>query len=181
LSYIELENVATSTITPIAEANLDCDFDSQTFCAWENEVGVQLKWGLNKGPTSTILTGPTVDHTTGTREGYYIYVNALDPQSKPNASARFTSPIVKLEPSVGGCLKFYYHMFGPDVYQLNLYLANKTNLISYGKPVWQKKLNKGDKWLFGHFYAENLLIEDNFVRFIIEGVVITKFYLKFFR
>jgi hypothetical protein len=126
---------------------------------------------LNKGPTSTILTGPTVDHSTGTRDGYYIYVNALDPQSRPNATARLTSPMVKLEPFVGGCLKFYYHMFGPDVNQLNLYLLNgQTNLSLYSKPVWQKKLNKGDKWLFGHFYAENSL-EFN-IKFSFEGVVI---------
>ena len=66
-------------------------------------------------------------------------------------------------------------MFGPDVNQLNLYVINQTNSMSYDKPAWQKKLNKGDKWLLGQFYAENLLSEYNYVRFVIEGVVIILF------
>lgn len=64
LNYIEMD-IDASTITPILETNIDCDFDSPKMCVWKNEDDTLLKWALNKGPTSTILTGPSVDHTTG--------------------------------------------------------------------------------------------------------------------
>ena len=131
---------------------------------------------LNKGPTSTILTGPSVDHTTMSPQGYYIYMNALS--ASPNATARLFSPKLNQKPNKSGCLQFFYHMFGPDVSQLNLYVTNVTNLASYGKPLWQKKGNKGDKWLLGQFYAENIL-EDREIKFLIEGVVRRYFKIHF--
>ena len=36
----------------------------------------QLDWKINKGTTPSADTDPSVDHTTGTDQGYYIYTEA---------------------------------------------------------------------------------------------------------
>ena len=105
--------------------------------------------------------------TTQSQSGYYIYINAASPR-QPNDAARILSPFVKISQSIGGCFKFYYHMFGPDIFRLNLYAKNNTG-NAYGKAILQKQSNKGDRWILGHVFVENRQNED--IRFIIEAIV----------
>lgn len=47
-----------------------------------------------------------------------MYIEASS--KSPNDTARLVSAPVNLD--IGGmCLKFWYHMWGPNVYQLNVY------------------------------------------------------------
>ncbi len=57
-------------------------------------------------------------------------------------------------------------MLGANIYKLNIYLQNQTQTLD--KPIWQKQGNKGDIWLFGHVFVENV---SEYVRFVIEGIV----------
>jgi hypothetical protein len=50
-----------ATIAPLQVGDLKCDFDSNTFCKWENDQAAEFRWTLNKGPTGTIFTGPSFD------------------------------------------------------------------------------------------------------------------------
>ena len=165
--YIAIDNLSYN-LTISAPKTLDCNFDANTLCDWYTDPASQFSWTLNKGPTNTILTGPSVDHTTTSSSGYYIYMNANSPQAQPNSTAQVFSPYVKLKENEGGCLQFFYHMFGPDVNQLNLYTSAETAGV---KPVWQKKFNKGDKWLFGHFNIETTQAKSSNILFVFEGVV----------
>ena len=102
------------------------------------------------------------------QNGYYIYINAASPR-QPNDAARILSPYVRINQNIGGCFKFYYHMFGPDIFRLNLYAQNGTGNGNYGKSILQKQSNKGDKWILGHVFVENRQNQD--IRFIIEAIV----------
>lgn len=143
-------------------SSLDCDFECNCICQWQNDTTGQFSWTVNKGSTQTILTGPSFDHTTNSANGYYIYIKATE--QKANDTARIISQYVNINRN-GGCLKFFYHMYGPNIYQLNIY--DEPSPVR--KPIWQKQGNKGDKWLFGHVFVENP--SQNNMRFIFEGVV----------
>ena len=60
--------------------------------------------------------------------------------------------------------------YGSDIYQLNIYGQSNAQ-IKWSKPLWQKQGNKGDQWLFGHFYLDPAFSYSR-VRFMIEAIVI---------
>jgi hypothetical protein len=148
--------------------SLDCNFECNCICQWEYDLTGQYNWTLNKGSTQNLLTGPSADHTTDSEDGYYLYSKSILVDSSTPASARIISPYSKIK-SNGGCLKFFYHMYGADVDKINIYLT-EANSNDNGKPVWQKYGNRGDKWLFGHVYVEAESSETDY-KFIIEGTV----------
>jgi hypothetical protein len=52
----------------IVSAN--CNFDQHThLCQWKNLRDDDFDWTLHNGPTVSTGTGPSVDHTTGTKAG----------------------------------------------------------------------------------------------------------------
>ena len=120
-------------------------------CSWVNDSSAAFNWTINKAQTSTFLTGPSADHTTDSPNGHYIFIEASAPQ-KPNDTARLLSTRLVVN-SNGGCFKFFYHMYGSNIYKLNIYLQDADNQL--GKPVWQKQGNKGNSWLFGHLFIES--------------------------
>jgi hypothetical protein len=64
-------------------------------------------------------TGPDGDHTTGSRTGHFIYIETSVP-AKFNDTARLISPDV-IVANDDQCFRFYYHMFGSNIYRLNIY------------------------------------------------------------
>ena len=50
--------------------------------------------------------------------GHYIYIEAT--YRHPNDTARIISQSLQLG-TTGKCLKFWYHMYGSDIYLLNMY------------------------------------------------------------
>lgn len=63
----------------------------------------------------------------------------------PSAKARLMSP--QFRNSGSRCLNFWYHMHGMDINRLNVYLANSTNPISLGTPIWTRYGEQGLIWL----------------------------------
>jgi hypothetical protein len=54
-------------------AEASCDFE-EDFCGYYNtREGDDFDWDRGRGKVYD-LTGPIVDHTTGTSEGYYAYI-----------------------------------------------------------------------------------------------------------
>lgn len=45
-----------------------CDFETD-MCSWQNTAGDQFDWKRDSGGTPSLGTGPTTDHTTGTKNG----------------------------------------------------------------------------------------------------------------
>ncbi len=76
-----------------------------------------------------------LDHTYGTAQGWYIYMEASYPQTF-NQRCRIISEEIQGQ----RCLQFWYHMYGMDVDTLNIYI--KINGV-LGKPVWTRARNQG--------------------------------------
>ncbi|PIK61570.1 putative MAM and LDL-receptor class A domain-containing protein 1 isoform X1 [Apostichopus japonicus] len=97
--------------------NINCDFeDSQdSFCGYTQgglEVIDTIDWSIGSGSTPTDETGPDNDHTLGTAEGHYMFIEASLPH-RPSDNAVLTSPRL-LTGFDHMCLQFYYHMSGKD-------------------------------------------------------------------
>lgn len=103
----------------LASTIYDCDFECNCTCQWTHDPTAKFKWIIQRGSTDSSNTGPDADHTTGTRFGYYIYIEASYPATF-NDSARLISPDLTVEDGES-CFRFYYHMFGSDIYRLNIY------------------------------------------------------------
>lgn len=50
-----------------------CTFESNQ-CGWINTDKDNFDWRHKQGRTPSIGTGPSVDHTTGTNQGYFMYI-----------------------------------------------------------------------------------------------------------
>ncbi len=62
---IAVDDLAYTTSSCLAPGpstdKLKCDFEANSICKWQNDPTGQFSWSLNKGTTSTILTGPSFD------------------------------------------------------------------------------------------------------------------------
>ena len=74
-----------------------------------------------------------------------MYIETSAPV-KPGDKARLTSP--GLNGAAQFCITFWYHMYGPHINALNVYLAQNTTL---GTPVWRRSGTQGNKWNKGTF------------------------------
>ena len=64
----------TLTSNPVGNiSNTQCDFESPSICGFTQEHGGADKfdWSRDNQGTSSVGTGPTVDHTLGTANGWF--------------------------------------------------------------------------------------------------------------
>ncbi|UJR31098.1 hypothetical protein I4U23_018606, partial [Adineta vaga] len=150
----------------------DCDFECNCTCQWKHDETLPFKWIIRKGSTSSIDTGPEADHTTGSRQGHFIYIETSSP-AQFNDTARLISPDL-IVVNDDQCFRFYYHMFGSDVYRLNVYARINGNL---GKALWQKEGNQGNQWLFGRIQLRGNVEQavGQPFQLVLEGIVGTGF------
>ena len=45
--------------------DLNCDFESKSFCGWQQAKTGDFNWQLQSGTTGSSNTGPLFDHTVG--------------------------------------------------------------------------------------------------------------------
>lgn len=53
----------------------DCDFE-KGMCTWVNSFNIvddEFDWTRGSGGTPSSFTGPSTDHTTGTKKGEYLF------------------------------------------------------------------------------------------------------------
>ncbi|RNA41844.1 MAM and LDL-receptor class A domain-containing 1 [Brachionus plicatilis] len=100
-----------------------CDFENQ-FCGWINEIKgpnqqPKIAWQIESGENAvSTLTGPASDHTTGSDQGRFLY---LDPKNKnPGDLARLISPIY-FQAGQTCQLEFWYQIFGNYTGLINVY------------------------------------------------------------
>ena len=60
-------------ISYIEAATIDCNFDKD-FCEWRQDDIDDFNWERESGNTASRYTGPTSDHTTGSK----IYINHVE-------------------------------------------------------------------------------------------------------
>ena len=79
-------------------------------------------------------------------EGYYFYIETSSPR-RPGDRARLISP--PLQGQYRQCINFYYHMYGPHVNILNVYLRRGNTTL--GNPVWKRTGSQGNQWKLGQY------------------------------
>ena len=108
---------------------------------WTRTIN-SFKWLPNTGGTSSSLTGPLGDHTTGS--GVYVYTEA----SSSGGNADLTSPCLDLSNFTKPVLKFWYHMHGATMGTLYIQgIDSYGNWIDLDTIVGQQQAAQNDPWL----------------------------------
>ncbi|XP_041944947.1 MAM and LDL-receptor class A domain-containing protein 2 isoform X2 [Alosa sapidissima] len=131
-----------------------CDFELN-MCGWTNLYGVdETDWLRGQGLNPSLNTGPSVDHTTNSSIGYYMYVDTS--VGMWGETAMLFSDV--LLPARGGhCLTFWFHMFGQNVGTLSLWTTNKPGPSEYdnGRLLWTASGSQGAVWLEDSVFVES--------------------------
>ncbi|MBK6832665.1 MAG: S8 family serine peptidase [Flavobacteriales bacterium] len=110
-----------------------------------NVLEDSLDWRVDSAGTNSAGTGPDVDHTFGTSQGHYVYMEATGPCS--GGAAHLLLPCLTV-PSGTVALMFSYHMYGSGMGSLHV------DLLVNG--VWQMDVipavegDQGDEWHPGY-------------------------------
>ncbi|XP_074619878.1 uncharacterized protein LOC141878749 isoform X1 [Acropora palmata] len=117
---------------------LDCDFENNTFCEWENDnIGrAAFKWIIWSGRAPSDMTGPQTSDASGNKNGKFAYMEAS--QRKQGDNVRLLSPKIQGE----NCLSLMYHMYGGSLGSLIIYLNTSSNETV----EWIKSGNHPDQW-----------------------------------
>ncbi|GFN85250.1 MAM and LDL-receptor class a domain-containing protein 2-like [Plakobranchus ocellatus] len=139
-SDIAIDDIAVNSgvCPPIAS----CTFEAG-FCGYTNvEQGDEFDWVIDNAGTLSDNTGPQVDHTTGTKQGHYLYIET---SGSHNVGDRALLQSESIPATNESCLEFYYHMYGAGIGQLRVYVKPATS--SSKKQLWYTSNNHGNLWL----------------------------------
>lgn len=112
-----------------------CDFEDD-YCGYYNtKEGDNFDWYRAKGRVY-YLTGPSVDHTTNTVAGYYLYINTEYSMQKGEKAWLISETITAPK---SGCLSWYMHLYGRDIGFFNVYqrIQNRNRTL-----LWSTQVNK---------------------------------------
>ncbi|CAF0853287.1 unnamed protein product [Didymodactylos carnosus] len=160
VSLDDLELIDGPCIRPVYSMN--CTFEEKHICGYSSDPSGQLAWIRDRGSTVTLFTGP--NHTLGTAQGYFMYIDASSSQ-KPGDKGRLVSIIE--QPVNGRCLEFWYHMYGKNIGQLNVYITTNASGNYVRTLLWSRGANVGNVWRKAHISTENI----NPFRVVFEGVI----------
>ncbi len=104
-----------------------------------------VNWRVDEGGTPSFATGPTVDHTTGTATGNYVYIETSTGNS-PNP-AQLVSPCLNLGNNQGANLSFWYHMHGATIGTLEVEVFDGSSWTSVRTITGQQQTGQTDAWL----------------------------------
>ncbi|XP_077077945.1 MAM and LDL-receptor class A domain-containing protein 1 [Siphateles boraxobius] len=122
---------------PSASCGINCDFE-RDICAWTQLATDVFDWTRHRGSTSTSMTGPSSDHTTGS--GFYMYIEG-DSAAHGDTARLLSAQCADPQPQ---CLQFWYHMHGSSwTMGLSVYLLQYGNVA---KEVWRKREDQGNMW-----------------------------------
>ncbi|MBN1340093.1 MAG: choice-of-anchor J domain-containing protein [Bacteroidales bacterium] len=121
----------------------DFDLGGSLPTGWSNSINDDFNWTPDAGGTPSSGTGPSVDHTTGTSTGYYVYTESSSPNN-PGKTANLVTPLFDLGTVIDAQLSFWYHMYGAAMGSLHLDI--------YVNGVWTNDImtvlsgNLGNTW-----------------------------------
>eukprot|EP00057_Strongylocentrotus_purpuratus_P034024 XP_793639.3 PREDICTED: MAM and LDL-receptor class A domain-containing protein 1 [Strongylocentrotus purpuratus] len=123
----------------------DCDFEQNgTLCGYTQRSTDAFDWTWHQGSTGSTNTGPHSDHTLGTSEGHYMYIETSLPQ-RPGNLASLISPVLNSQ-NTDTCLRFYYHAMGEgDIGTLRVIF--KLEGLSSLVELFRVTGNKDDRWI----------------------------------
>ncbi|PFX12464.1 Neuropilin-1 [Stylophora pistillata] len=141
----------------------NCNFQTSR-CGLKPDKNATFQWTVGSHQTLTEGSGPSYDHTSFSKDGFYIYIEA----SRRNFGdeARLLSDWMKPNETV--CVKFWYHMHGSDIGNLSIYLkTNQSETL-----VWMVSGDQGNRWRYGQTALNSTLwFKDCYFQFVLEGAV----------
>ncbi|KAM4729149.1 apical endosomal glycoprotein [Anableps anableps] len=136
--FIAIDDISlTEGLCPenVTRGFVGCSFENGT-CDWEDISVGQVQWVRKRNDTED--SGPPVDNTLGTEQGWYMGLEA--DRGEEMSPAVMQSPFMK-EASSTCTLHFYYNMYGEDS-ELNVLLKKGSRIT----PLWWLAGNSGDLW-----------------------------------
>ena len=121
----------------------NCDFE-RGLCNYTDPSAGAYKWQRQRAGSSVPSSGsgPPIDHTTFSSNGYYMIVSANN--GTIDDRAHLLSPL--LQQASASCeLTFYYHMSGVNVGRLEVLILEG----SQQSRIWAIEGNRGDRWYKG--------------------------------
>ncbi|XP_070565435.1 MAM and LDL-receptor class A domain-containing protein 2-like isoform X2 [Ptychodera flava] len=160
----EASDIAVDDITwdPYpCEPTAVCDFETG-FCDWTHDPDNDMNWRRGRDGSPSSSTGPEYDHTLGTSEGWFSYIETSFPR-RPGFKAMLVSHVYPAD-SVQ-CFSFWYHMHGRHIGTLSVY-ARDVETGGARPEMWTKSDEQGNMWRYGHFEATS----NNDYQIVIEGI-----------
>tara|TARA_R100001129_G_scaffold174867_1_gene147464 strand:- start:8177 stop:10780 length:2604 start_codon:yes stop_codon:yes gene_type:complete len=117
---------------------------------FENSVGLQQDqndfgdWLLKQGPTSSVNTGPSGDHTNGNGVYYYVESSGL---AHPNKNFIVYTPTFDISQTPGKVISFWYHMYGATMGDLELGILS-NNIYTAIDTI---SGDQGNNWKFAYY------------------------------
>ncbi len=112
----------------------------------ENTI-FKFRWNADTAGTSTISTGPAIDHTTGSTSGVYLHTEASNGYTSHEAFVY--SPPYDLANLTTPQIEFWYHMYGTGMGELHLDIDNGSGwILDVMTPlIGQQQSLQADPWL----------------------------------
>eukprot|EP00057_Strongylocentrotus_purpuratus_P018003 XP_011672477.1 PREDICTED: MAM and LDL-receptor class A domain-containing protein 1-like [Strongylocentrotus purpuratus] len=142
--YVSPPTPAPTNPPTSAPLQWDCTFEGATLCSWSQVTTDDFDWSIQTGSTPTVGTGPPADHTTQTKDGFYIAIDASS--TNTDDAARLYSNSIPAGNHM--CMTFWYHMYGAHVGTLNIGYGNSL-LDTDRSVIWTKSGDQSYNWMFG--------------------------------
>ncbi len=112
---------------------------------WNGISTSTMRWQVNSGSTSSSNTGPSVDHTTDTTTGKYVY---LETSSSSSSEAFLQTPEMDLTSLTNPELSFWYHMYGATMADLEVQASTDTGAswTTIFRLSGEQQASGGDPW-----------------------------------
>ncbi len=90
---------------------------------WRQSSTEDFDWTRDAGGTATSGTGPEIDHTLGTVDGWYMYTESSSPNN-PAKIAMLDGVCFDLTPLAAPQFSFWYHMLGSSMGTLSVEVSD---------------------------------------------------------
>jgi hypothetical protein len=162
-----LDNQETITFDEYSSCGFDDDCEG-TICYidnmyynMQNGLNDDIDWRVLSGITPTPGTGPIGDHTTGTAQGNFLYLEASG--DCYNQKAILTTPCADLTSLTNPGLTFWFHMNGDD--QGSLHVDVVSDGVLHKDVIDPLSGNWGNEWHEGHAYLWQFAGKEINIRF----------------
>ncbi|XP_076003124.1 apical endosomal glycoprotein-like [Genypterus blacodes] len=146
-------------------AERECTFQA-SLCGLQRQPSADFGWSRINGTSQPDnSSGPAVDHTLGTAQGYYLSAGLW---SHPAGSiGRMVTAAMESTPPDGECLMFWYYMEGTEVGKLSVYIQTPDSAGS-DTLLWTRHGDQGKHWRHGRV---SLSSPDTTYQVVFEAVV----------
>ncbi|GFU16631.1 MAM and LDL-receptor class A domain-containing protein 1 [Nephila pilipes] len=123
--------------------NYRCDFEKGLCPFLTNSNKNKENWKISRGEFISTDYGPSLDHTLGTANGLYLFVNISSVKSSE----------VKLQTVVlkgSYCVRFFYYMYGAETQDLKVTVESVSN-SHHTEEKFLHSNTQGDRWKEARF------------------------------